>query len=267
MFQPYASYGRSHIRPYSYVPLINLYNANRARFQSAGVTLADMFAGYDIETSDNFELGLRITHERFDITPAFFYSMHDNLLTTVTDPRVTVGPPTASVPVNYQQNVGKATGYGFEVETNVYLSDSLTFFLNPTYTSLTYDKDLTFSGATMKTKGKQIVDVPEWMVKTGLVWRYKDFEIVPTVRYLGERYGDAEHKEKIDDYVVADLSLNYVNREVSWAEAFRMSLNLYNLFDTEYVSMISASDDTREGGASYFVGAPFTAVFSVGVEF
>jgi iron complex outermembrane receptor protein len=258
MLQPYASYGRSHIRPYSYVPIINLYNQNRAKFLSAGVTLADMFAGYDIETTDNFELGLRVTHERFDITPALFYSRHDNLLTTIHDPRVNL---------NYQQNVGKATGYGFEVETNIYLAENLTFFLNPTYTSLTYDKDLSFGGGVRRTKGKQIVDVPEWMVKTGLVWRYKDFEIVPTVRYLGERYGDAEHKEKIDDYVVADLSLNYVNREVSWAEAFRMSLNLYNLFNTEYVSMISASDDTREGGASYFVGAPFTAVFTVGLEF
>ena len=267
MFQPYASYGRSHIRPYSYVPIINLYNANRAQFQAAGVTLREMFDGYDIETSDNFELGLRITHERFDITPALFYSKHDNLLTTVSDPRVLVGSAAAKAPVNYQQNVGQATGYGLEVEGNFYLTPDLTFFINPTYTRLTYDKDLTFNGQTRKTRGRQIVDVPEWMVKTGVVWRWKDFEVVPTVRYLGERYGDAEHKEKIDDYVVADLSLNYVNRDVPWAEAFRMSLNLYNLFDTKYVSMISASDDTREGSASYYVGAPFTAVFSVGLEF
>jgi outer membrane receptor protein involved in Fe transport len=265
MFQPCASYGRSHIRPYSYVPLINLYNQYRNRFNLAGVTLQELFDGYDIETSDNFELGLRITHERFDVTPAFFYSKHDNLLTTVTDPRVTVGTPLA--PVNYQQNVGKATGYGLEVEGNFYFTPELTFFINPTYTHLTYDKDLTFSGATMKTRGEQIVDVPEWMVKTGVVWRWQDFEVIPTVRYLGEKYGDAEHKEKIDDYVVADLSLNYVNRDVSFAEGLGLSLNLYNLFNTGYVSMISASDDTREGGASYFEGAPFTAVFSVGVEF
>ena len=260
MFQPYASYGRSHIRPYSYVPLINLYNtpANKAKFIAAGVTLADMFEGYDIETSDNFELGLRIAHERFDITPAVFYSKHDNLLTTVYDPRVGL---------NYQQNVGKATGCGFEVEGNFYLTDSLTYFLSPTYTRMTYDKDLTFGGATMKTKGDQVVDVPEWMVKTGLVWKWKDMEFIPSVRYLGQRYGDAEHKEKIDDYMVADLSVNYVNRDVSFAEGLKLSLNLYNLFNTEYVSMISASDDTREGSASYYVGAPFTAVLSVGLEF
>jgi len=184
-------------------------------------------------------------------------------LTTISDPRVIV----SGKPASYQQNVGDASGYGMEIESNFYLTDSLTLFVNPTYTRLTYDSDLTFNGGAMKTTGEQIVDVPEWMVKSGVVWRWKDFEVIPTVRYLGERYGDAEHKEKIDDYVVADLSLNYVNRDVSFAEGLKFSLNLYNLFNTEYVSMISASDDTREGSASYYVGAPFTALLSMGIEF
>jgi iron complex outermembrane receptor protein len=258
MFQPYASYGRSHIRPYSYVPLINLYNANQPAFQAAGVTLQEMFDGYDIETSDNFELGLRITHERFDITPAIFYSKHDNLLTTVYDPRVDL---------SYAQNVGKATGYGLEVEGNFYLTQSVTLFVNPTYTRLTYDDDLSYQGNTLKTSGEQVVDTPEWMVKTGLVWKVGDVEFIPSVRYMGERYGDVEHNEKIDSYMVADLGVNYVNRDVTFAEALKLSLNLYNLFDAEYVSRINASDDTRAGSASYYVGAPFTAVFSVGLEF
>ncbi|MBP9943733.1 MAG: TonB-dependent receptor [Desulfomicrobium sp.] len=258
MFQPYASYGRSHIRPYSYVPLINLYNSNRAAFQAAGVTLQEMFDGYDMETSDNFELGLRVTHERFDITPAIFYSKHDNLLTTVYDPRVAQ---------SYAQNVGKATGYGLEVESNFYLTQALTLFVNPTYTRLTYDDDLSYQGNTLKADGEQVVDTPEWMVKTGLVWKVGDFECIPTVRYMGERYGDVEHKEKVGSYAVADLSVNYVNPDVSFAEGLKLSLNLYNLFNAEYVSMINASDDTREGSASYYVGAPFTAVLSVGIEF
>lgn len=259
MFQPYASYGRSHIRPYSYVPLINLYNQYRTtRFRPAGVTLADMFAGYDIETSDNFEMGLRINHARFDITPAVFYAQHSNLLTTVYDRRVNL---------NYQQNIGNATGYGFEVESNFYLTEALTLFVNPTFMKLTYDDDLSYQGSFMHTEGKQVVDTPEWTVKAGVIWRYKDFEAIPSVRYLGKRYGDAEHKEEVDEYVVADLNLNYVFRKLSWADTVKLSLNLYNLFDKEYVSMISASDDTREGSASYYVGAPFTAVFRVGVEF
>lgn len=258
MFQPYASYGRSHIRPYSYMPIINLYNQNRATFQAAGVTLGEMFDGYEMETSDNFELGLRVHHDWFDITPAVFYSKHQHLLTTVHDARVGL---------DYQQNVGDATGIGFEIESNFYLTDDLTLFVNPTYTTLTYDDDLTYQGTTMDTEGEQVVDTPEWMVKAGLVWKYKGFEVVPSVRYLGERYGDAEHKERVDDYVVADLGVHYRYEDASFADALKISLNLYNLFDTEYVSMISASDDAQSGKAGYYVGAPLTAVLSVGVEF
>jgi iron complex outermembrane receptor protein len=257
-FQPYASYGRSHIRPYSYVPLINLYNSKRAKFQAAGVTLEELFDGYDMETSDNFELGLRITGERFDITPAVFYSLHDNLLTTVYDPRVGE---------SYAQNVGEATGYGVEVEANVHPTEDLTVFVNPSYTRLTYDDDLTYQGSTLEAEGKQVVDTPQWMVKAGLVWKCMGFEVVPSVRYMGVRYGDVEHEERVADYAVADLGVKYTYRDLDFADGIRLSLDLYNLFDTEYVSVISASDDTREGGASYYVGAPFTAVFSVGLEF
>lgn len=44
------------------------------------------------------------------------------------------------------------------------------------------------------------------------------------MRYLGERYGDAEHKEQVDECVVADLNLNYVFRKLSWADTVKLSL-------------------------------------------
>jgi iron complex outermembrane receptor protein len=84
--------------------------------------------------------------------------------------------------------------------------------------------------------------------------------------YMGERFGVAGHNEGVASYSMVDLSLKYDYREPSFADAVRFSFNL-NLFDTGYVSVINASDDTREGGASYYAGALFTAVFSVGFEF
>jgi iron complex outermembrane receptor protein len=59
------------------------------------------------------------------------------------------------------------------------------------------------------TQGNQVVDVPTWLIKAGLIYKYDDFEIVPMIRYLTDRYGDAEHKEKIGDYLVTDLNLSY----------------------------------------------------------
>jgi iron complex outermembrane recepter protein len=256
--QLYTSYARNQVRPYSYVPIITLYNQNRSAFQKAGVTLNDLFNGYDMEISDNIELGTRFHKEWFDMTPAVFYSKNDHLLTTVYDPRVNL---------SYQQNIGKATGCGFELETNVYLNKDITFFINPTYTVLTYDDNLTYQGKTLDTKGKQVVDVPPWLIKTGLIYKYDDFEIVPMIRYLTDRYGDAENKEKIGDYLVTDLNLSYTKRKLSFTEALKISLQFHNLLNREYVSVINASDDNRAGSTSYYVGAPFTTVLSLSMEF
>ncbi|WP_035257818.1 TonB-dependent receptor [Desulfatirhabdium butyrativorans] len=256
--QIYSSYGRNQIRPYSYVPLINLYNANRATFQKAGVTLADMFSGYDMEITDNVELGVRWREEMFEIMPALFYAKHDKLLTTVYDPRVNQ---------SYQQNIGKATGYGLDVETNVFLGKSWTIFFNPCYSVLSYDDDLTYQGKTLYVKDNQVVDTPRWLIKSGIIYRWEQLEIVPMLRYIGERYGDAEHKEEIGGYTVADLKMGYTMKDILWSRQVKFSLQFLNLFDRRYISMINASDDSRSGSTSYSAGAPFTTLAMASIEF
>ena len=247
--QVYTSYGRNQIRPYSYVPIISLYNQYRSRFQKAGITLNDLFNGYNMETSDNVELGARFRQEWGEIMPALYFAKHDNLLTTIYDPRVDL---------NYQQNVGNATGWGAELTTNFFLRKDLTFFVNPSFTRLTYDDDLTYAGYTLDTKGNQVVDTPEWMLKTGLIYNYKGFEITPSLRYLSSRYGDATNKEKIDGYVAADLMLSFTTKKVPFTDQMKLSLEMYNLFDNKYVSVINVSDDNRGGAASYYAAPPFT---------
>jgi iron complex outermembrane recepter protein len=178
----------------------------------------------------------------------------------VHDPRI------GAAGVDYYQNVGKANGYGAELETNFFLGDHVTLFVNPTYASLTYDEDLTFAVATLDTEDNQVVDTPEWMLKTGLILTCGDVEIVPMVRYLDKRYGDAENTEKIDEYVVADLKIGYTKKELSFIDALKISLELRNLFDEAYVSLINAMDDSRAGNTSYYVGAPFTTLLTVSLE-
>lgn len=259
--EPFLSYGRTQIRPYSYVPLINLYSQKNADFVAAGVTLDDLFETRDMETTDTVELGTRLSLGPAEITPSVFFSKSDNLLVTVHDSRI------GTSGVDYQQNAGEATGYGAEIEANFHLSENFTWFLSPSYTVLTYDDDLTYQGTTLDSKGNQVVDTPRWMAKTGFIFRHGGFEISPMLRLMGERYGDLEHEEKVDGHAVVDLSASYTFDQVDWAKRVRLSLDLYNLLDAEYVSTIDSSDDTRAGSTSYLVGGPFTALLRLGVEF
>ncbi len=256
--QLYASYGRNFIRPYSYLPLISTYSGNRTAFVNQGISLNNLFNGYKMEESDNIDLGLRYRGEQFEISSTFFFGLHKNLLTTVYDPRVNV---------SYQQNVGKAVGYGVDLEMNAFVSDYLTLFLNPTWTSLTYDGNITYQGSVMASDAKQVVDTPQWMLKSGLIFKLGDFEIVPKVRVIGERYGDVEHKEKIDPYAVADLSISYTKKKVLHFAQLKLALELSNLTDEHYIAVINSFDDTRAGTTSYFQGAPFSAIGSLAVSF
>lgn len=256
--QAHTGYGRTFIRPYSYLPLVNLYNTNRSAFQAAGVNLQQMFDGYGIEQSDTVDLGLRYTSGRFDIDSTIYYGKHKDLLTTIYDPRVKL---------NYQQNIGEATGYGLDVEINTTLTDTVTIFVNPSWTTMTYDGDLSYAGIRMDTDGNQVVDTPEWLVKTGLIYHPGNLEVIPMVRFQGKRYSDAENKGEVDSNAIADLRLTYTFNGIMKSKALKVSLDLTNLFDEEYVSVINASDDTRDGVATYYQGAPFAAILSATLEF
>lgn len=256
--QAYTSYGKNFIRPYSYLPLVSLYSSNRASFRAQGMTIQNLFDGYGIEESDDIDLGLRITGSWFDITPTLFFGKHKNLLTTVYDPRVKL---------NYQQNIGEATSYGLDLEFNTYLRKDLTVFVNPSYTSMTYDEDLSFAGKSVDSEGNQVVDTPEWLVKTGVIYHPGNFEIVPMLRFLSKRYSDAENEQVVDASTLVDLRASYTWNKPPFVKSMKFSVELNNIFDEEYISVINASDDNRAGNATYMPGSPFSAMLIVSVDF
>jgi iron complex outermembrane receptor protein len=87
------------------------------------------------------------------------------------------------------------------------------------------------------------------------------------VRFQGKRYSDAENKGEVGSNAIADLRLTYTLNGIMKSKALKIALDLTNLFDKEYVSVINASDDTRDGVATYYQGAPFAAMLSATLEF
>jgi len=108
--------------------------------------------------------------------------------------------------------------------------------------------------------------VPKWTVVSGLILKYKDFEVVPQMRYLGKRYGDCQHKEEIPSYAVFDVKLNYIKEKIGMLKGLKVSLEFDNIFNKKYVSVINAMDDAVSG-TTYGVGAPFTMRGSISFAF
>ncbi len=257
----YASYGKTFQQPYSYMPLINMYYALYNKFTKMGITLEELFKDYKPEETDNVDIGFRYRKNFLELNPTVFLSKHKNIYTTITpgweDPD---NPGNALLyqgnPASYSSFVGKAEGYGFEFGTNLIFSNNLTCFFNPAYTILTYDGDIMSRGTLYKTDGEQVVDVPKWSLSSGVVAKYKGIEVVPIIRYMGERYGDLSHQEKISSYTTADLKIGYTLEKFHYLKDLKVSLGMYNLFDKKYVV-----------STSYYPGSPFTVMGSLSFSF
>jgi iron complex outermembrane receptor protein len=105
------------------------------------------------------------------------------------------------------------------------------------------------------------------MVRSGLICNWKDLEIIPSVRYTSRRYGDIEHNERIDSFTVVDLQANHTMNRFWRDSDLKLSLELNNIFDQEYISSITAMDYNVGGEPSYYAGAPFSAVLSASIDF
>jgi len=250
----YTNYGKNFIRPYSYAPLVNYYKKNKTAFTNIGIKAQDLFDGYTTETSHNLDIGLRYLNNIFELSANLFIGKHKNLLTGIINNRDNT--------LQYQQNIGEATSYGVEAELNFYLDDTLTIFANPTYNHFTYDQNI----KGMNTDSKQVVDTPKWMLKSGIIYQLNNFEFIPTISYLGTRYGDALNNEKIDEHYLANLLIKYVEKNFYNRSDLIFTLESNNLFNEKYISVINASDDSLET-SSYYQGAPRNIMFTMELLF
>ncbi len=233
------------------------YQSYYSAFTAAGVTAQDMMKGMELETSNNLDLSLRWETESFYLEPTLFYADFSNRSVTFYDP---------AVGVSYPQSVGDGHQLGAQLAAGWFPRSDLELFGSASYTRAVFDKNLlTAGGATLEVKGNQLPDVPLWMANLGLRWKHGSYSLSPVLRFVGSRYADSAHTEKVDDYATLDLRGGY--RVPTAGGELELSLAAVNLFDKEYIGRINAGDVQNAGGYTYYPGAPRTFVASVSYRF
>ena len=119
----------------------------------------------------------------------------------------------------------------------------------------------------LATKGMQIPNTPQVMVKGGLTYEQAGISLTPMVRYIGPRYGDAANKERVPGYTVADFTASFDLGKYAGIELPKASISVLNIFDSRYISQISPNDTDLSAGANYYAGAPRTIVGSLTMKF
>ncbi|SKA15246.1 iron complex outermembrane recepter protein [Trichlorobacter thiogenes] len=253
------TYGRNYAEGWL-GPLYSTFKSNQAAFTSKGITLQNLWDDVKLEISDNIDLGARFGSSTWHIAPTLFYGKFYDKQVMMYDP---------VVGVSYYRSNATAESMGAELEVGIKPLEWLSLFGSASYNSFKFDSNIrTKSGTTVQSQGKQVADAPEWLGKIGATASFAGFSVTPVMRYVGERYGDIENKEKISDYEVVDLTIDYRKKKVWGFDELSVSLNLMNLFDKKYISTIKNDQDVSEAlSTSYYPGAPFTVVGSVGVKF
>ncbi len=253
----YFNYGRNFGRPS--FDVWTVYSNNKAIFKEKGISAQYVWDQVKPEITDNFDMGLRYSGDKGYVAGTVFGIIDRDKGVNVTDPLLGI---------KYMRNVAEARGYGVELEASVKPLEYLSFFLAASYNRFEFTDDITAGpGAVTKAKGNQVPDAPEFEARVGATYTFHDFSISPLLRYTGKRYGDVENNETISDYAVADLNIRYTKKNILWCKVFSAGVSFLNLFDTHYIGIINASDDTRQGSASYYAGAPFTVVGNVTFQF
>lgn len=258
-----ASYGRRFGRPDWGPQASNFVNpANFPLFQAAGYKLQDLVDKVRPEIADQFDVSLRYSNNGLTIVPGVFYAKHQNKQVKIIDP--SIGPNIA-----YYQGTGSSTEYGAELEASYALTERLAVFGTGTWASQTYDQDTpTLSGgAVLATKGKQIPNTPQVMVKGGVTYQWAGLAFTPMVRYIGPRFGNAANTERVPGYTVADFTASYNIGQHVGIETLQASISVLNIFDRRYISQISPSDVDLSAGSNYYAGAPRTVVGSLTMKF
>jgi len=227
----------------------------------------DTVNGYNPETVDSYEMGLKGRAGPLSFSSAIFYNEYQ-------DQQVTTQVPAVGGIASFVDNVGQSTIYGAEFEGSLYLTENLSANFAVGYLNAEFDQFLRYNLTTMVYEdiSDQVVlqNAPEWTGYFGLTWQSQlaggELVVTPSVSYRDD-YSQFEFPNPTLDqeaYALVDLSAIWT------APSERWSIGVFgkNLTDEEY----------RVGGYNFpgalfnnsiigYYGPPRTVTGSIQIKF
>lgn len=229
----------------------------------------DTVNGYDPETVDSIELGLK--GSAFDRRLSFSSALFHN---TYHDQQVTTQVPAGANVASFVDNVGQSTLYGAEFEGALFLTDNLTANVAVGYLEAEFDEFLRYNLVTAAYEDISdlvvLQNAPTWTGYFGLTWRGDvaggELAVTPSVSYRDD-YSQFEFPNPLLDqeaYALVDLS-------IVWTDPTdRYTVGLYgkNLTDEEYrVGAYTFTGALFNNSQIGYYGPPQTVTASLQVKF
>ncbi|MBM0107743.1 TonB-dependent receptor [Steroidobacter sp. S1-65] len=191
------------------------------------------------ETSTNYELGWRYQGAAFNsVVTAYRVDFKDRLLGI---PQcIGIRGCTGSF-----ANVGDVKTNGVEAALSWRPMTHLTWFNSAAWNDSEYDDDYTFEtaqGVTLvPTAGKQVVDAPEWLVRSELSYDNGAFFARLDANYTDERFYTYLNDASADSYTLFNGGLGYRFNALGVVEQLTVQVDVTNLADKKYIGTIGTN--------------------------
>ncbi len=215
---------------------------------TAGVAADGVLRLSDVqpETSKAWDLGYRYSTRRLIISTAVWKNDFSNRIVTSYDP---------DFGFSIDRNVGDVKLWGWDAQVGWSPSEAFTLYGSLSYTNSELQDDLLVGRALtanngyavgdelyLPTKGKSLVETPEWMAGVRAQWNVtEDFSVALQGKKVDSRFTTDVNDEQTPGYMVFDFDARY---ELPWIndKGAYIQLNVTNLFDEDYYSTISSSN-------------------------
>lgn len=257
----------------------NLYVGNRLATATTLQPIA--FNGVDPELSKNYEIGYRFTTNDIVASASVYQNDYSNRVVSTLDN----DPSSPTFGLTIDRNVGKVKTRGFEGSVGWAVTDTFSLYGSTTYTDAKLQENQVRGATTfLQTKGKNVVETPEWMYTARADWDMNDLlSFGLQAKYVGKRFTTDVNDEAVPSYTTLDFDARMDLTSFTGLRDTYAQFNITNLTDEVYAVNISSGQNAllttlvdANGAAagtqtgtlrSFGIAAPRTAVLTVGAKF
>lgn len=211
---------------------------------AANASLAPGMQSYTAEIIKQAETGIKVSQPGFSATASFLYTRLDNR-------RQVLFVNDGAGGFIERVNLVGTESYGAEATVDLKLTKALRFSGNLTVQQAKY---IAFD-TTPANIGKKVERQPQVLYNAGLYYDDGRFDAAIFTNYTGDNYTASANTIQLKGWNVANLDLGY--KVPVGGSSVRLSVNVYNLFDTAAVTEGSPRQDNNQvANGAFFVGRP-----------
>lgn len=191
------------------------------------------------ETSTNYELGWRFNATALNALVTAYHVDFDDRLLGIPQCLGIIGCESSIA------NVGSVVTNGIEAALSWRPMTYVTWFNSAAWNDSEYDDDYTIEtagGATVvPTAGKQVVDAPEWLVRSELSYDNDAFFARLDASYVDERFYTYLNDASAKSYTLFNTGLGYRFDSLGMVKRLTLQVDVTNLADKQYIGSIGTN--------------------------